>query len=280
MFKTTVKTRALSATGIAWTPVGLGTWEMDKEPAQSVRALQAGIDEGANHIDTAEMYGDGRAEEIVAEATQGRRDKIHIVSKVLPSNASFDGTIAACERSLKRLKTDYLDVYLLHWRLRNTPIAETFKAFEALKCDGKIRHWGVSNFDVADLEEAVKLAGEGKIACNQVLYHVGERAIEFKLMPWCRDHGIPVVAYSPLGQGDMPKHKTLDEVASGHGVSAAQVALSFLVKDSNVFAIPKSSDEKRARENVRAAALSLTDAEVKKISDAFPARMRRGLPMI
>jgi len=276
----TKKTRALGSTDMKWTPIGLGTWDMERDAKKSIRALQAGLDEGANHIDTAEMYGSGRVESLVGEAIQGRRDQVFLVSKVLPSNADYDGTIAACHRSLARLKTGHLDVYLLHWRQKNKPLAETVRAFETLKQGGKIRAWGVSNFDVEDMEELAALAGAENIACNQVLYHLRERAIEIKLIPWCRARNIPIVAYSPLGQGKMPQHAALDAVAEDHGVSAAQAALAFLIRDPNVFAVPKSADERRARDNVRAADLALSTAEIKKISDAFPAKPRRGLPMI
>jgi diketogulonate reductase-like aldo/keto reductase len=196
--------KKFGATSMQWTPVGLGSWAMERDPKASITALQAGLDAGANHIDTAEMYGDGRAEEIVGEAVRGRRDKIFLVSKVLPSNASYDGTLAACHRSLTRLKTDHLDVYLLQWREHPTDHAETFRAFEKLKADGKISAWGVSNFDVDDMVEAVKVAGEGKIACNQVLYHLEERAIEPELIPWCDAHGVAITAYSPLGKAARP----------------------------------------------------------------------------
>lgn len=263
-----------------WTKIGLGTWMMESDRKASIQALRAGIDEGANHIDTAEMYGDGRVEEIVGEAIAGRRDKIILVSKVLPANADYAGTLKACERSLKRLKTDHLDCYLLHWRERSTKIAETFRAFEKLIRQGKIRAWGVSNFDVKDLEETLKLVGEEKVACNQVLYHLNERAIETKLLPWCSTHGIPIMAYSPFGQGRMPKHPVLDEIAHDHEATPGQVVLSFLTYDRMVYAIPKSSDEKRARENVRAEKIKLTAAEIARISAAFPVKPRRGLPML
>ena len=184
--------------------IGQGTWYNDNEdPAATIDALRRGVDLGMTHIDTAEMYLSGAAEDLVAEAIAGRRDEVFLVSKVLPQNASRSGTIAACERSLTRLETDRLDCYLLHWR-GDYPLKETFEAFEQLRSEGKILSWGVSNFDVPDLEEALRIAGAGRIACNQVLYHLQERAIEHAVLPWCEEHGVAVVAYSPFGHGDFP----------------------------------------------------------------------------
>ena len=263
-----------------WTPVGLGTWMMDRDPKAAIAALRAGIDAGANHIDTAEMYGDGRVEEVVGQALQGLRSKIFLVSKVLPSHADYKGAIEACHRSLKRLQTDHLDAFLLHWREKKTSIAETFRAFEQLKSEGKIRSWGVSNFDVDDMEEAIRLAGEGKIACNQVLYHIKERSIESKLLPWCRSHHVPVVAYSPLGQGRLPQAPALDEVAHRHGASPVQIILAYLTRDPFVFAIPKSSDEKHTRSNIQSMNITLFEDDIQKINKAFPLKGRRHLPMI
>ena len=202
------------------------------------------------HIDTAEMYGD--AELVVAEAIGGRRDEIFLVSKVLPSNASRRGTITACERSLERLKTDRLDCYLLHWR-GSYPLSETVAAFEELVRAGKIRSWGVSNFDSDDLDEMLEVAGEGRIACNQVLYHLQERAIEHAVIPWCEAHGVAVVAYSPFGHNDFPSPRSkagevLQAIANAHGASPRQVALGFLTRDASVFAIPKASRGTRRRQ--------------------------------
>lgn len=261
-----------------FTTVGLGTWNIEKSPKAAVAALKAGIEAGANHIDTAEMYGDGEAERLVAEAIKGVRNKVHVVSKVLPSNADYDATIAACERSLERLQTDYLDIYLLHWRNKRTPLAETFRAFEQLKKDGKIRNWGVSNFDVNDLKEALALVGEGKIVCNQVLYHVEERTVEADVLPFCRMHDITVFAYSPLGQGTLPKHKDLSAIARAHKASEAQAALAFLIHNPGVIAIPKSVDKQRAVENIEAAKLRLSEDDLHKIDAAFPLRAKRNLP--
>src|SRR5712671_5065590 len=232
--------------------IGQGTWYIDSgDRATAVAALRRGIDLGMTHIDTAEMYGD--AELVVAEAIAGRRDDIFLVSKVLPSNASRRGAITACERSLARLKTDRLDCYLLHWR-GSYPLDETVAAFDRLVDAGKIRSWGVSNFDTDDLDELLSVAGKGKIACNQVLYHLGERAIEHAVIPWCEQHGVAVVAYSPFGHNDFPSPRskpgeTLQEIAKVHGASPRQVALGFLTRRPGVFAIPKASTAEHAADN-------------------------------
>src|SRR5271167_2803983 len=232
--------RRFGPTGSEIPVIGQGTWQIDEsDRASVVAALRRGLDLGMNHIDTAEMYGD--SEVIVGEAIDGRRDEVFLVSKVLPQNSSRTGTIAACERSLARLRTDRLDCYLLHWR-GSYPLAETVAAFEQLVAAGKIRSWGVSNFDTDDLGEILEVAGEGKIACNQVLYHLQERAIEHAVIPWCAKHGVAVVAYSPFGHNDFPKPATasgavLQTIAKRHGVSARQVALAYLAREPNVFAI-------------------------------------------
>ncbi len=198
-------TRPFGPSGQPVTIIGQGSWYIDEaDRAQAVAALQAGLDAGMNHIDTAEMYGSGAAEAIVGEAIRGRREQVFLVSKVLPSNASRRGTVAACERSLKALGTDHLDAYLLHWR-GSVPLEETFRALEDLQAAGKIRAFGVSNFDVDDLEEALGILGPGKLACNQVLYHLQERAIEHAVIPWCQQHQVAVVAYSPFGHGEFPE---------------------------------------------------------------------------
>jgi diketogulonate reductase-like aldo/keto reductase len=246
----------------------------------AVAALRRGIDLGMTHIDTAEMYGSGKAEEIVAEAIAGRRDEVFIVSKVLPDNASRAGTITACERSLKRLKTDTLDCYLLHWRGRH-PLSETIAAFETLKKDGKIKSWGVSNFDVDDLDEALGIAGKGKIACNQVLYHLKERTIEHAVIPWCAEHGVAVVAYSPFGSGgSFPSNKALLEIAAAHDVTPRAVALAFLTRQPHVFTIPKAAHIAHVEENAHAGDLALTAEEIARIDAAFPPGRSRGLPML
>jgi diketogulonate reductase-like aldo/keto reductase len=264
--------------------IGQGTWYIDRGDRKSaVAALRRGIDLGITHIDTAEMYGD--AELVVAEAIAGKRDEVFLVSKVLPSNASRRGTITACDRSLKRLKTDRLDCYLLHWR-GSYPLAETVAAFEELVRAGKIRSWGVSNFDADDLDEMLAVAGEGKIACNQVLYHLQERAIEHAVIPWCEAHGTAVVAYSPFGHNDFPSStskagQTLQAIAQAHGASARQVALAFLTRAPSVFAIPKASSADHAADNAAAGKLVLKDDEIAALDKAFPRGPKpRGLPML
>ena len=264
--------------------IGQGTWYIDQGNRKSaVAALRRGVDLGMTHIDTAEMYGD--AELVIAEAIAGRRDQVFLVSKVLPSNASRRGTIAACERSLKRLQTDRLDCYLLHWR-GSYPLSETVAAFDELVSAGKIRSWGVSNFDSDDLDEILAAAGPGKIACNQVLYHLQERAIEHAVIPWCARHGVAVVAYSPFGHDEFPSPRSkageiLQSIADAHGVSVRQVALGFLTRDPSVFAIPKASTPDHAADNAAAGKLSLDDTEIAALDKAFPRGPKpRGLPML
>jgi diketogulonate reductase-like aldo/keto reductase len=264
--------------------IGQGTWYIDRgDRKRAVAALRRGIDLGMTHIDTAEMYGD--AELVVAEAITGRRDEIFLVSKVLPSNASRRGTITACERSLARLKTDRLDCYLLHWR-GSVPLAETVAAFEQLVSAGKIRSWGVSNFDTGDLDEMLGVAGEGKIACNQVLYHLQERAIEHAVIPWCKAHGTAAVAYSPFGHNDFPQPNSragevLQTIADAHGASVRQVALAFLTREPSVFAIPKASSEAHAADNAAAGELVLGNDEIARLDKAFPRGPKpRSLPML
>ena len=264
--------------------IGQGTWYIDHgDRKTAVAALRRGIDLGMIHIDTAEMYGD--AELVIADAITGQRDKIFLVSKVLPSNASRRGTITACERSLKRLNTDRLDCYLLHWR-GSYPLAETVAAFEQLVSSGKIRSWGVSNFDADDLEEMLAVAGEGTIACNQVLYHLRERAIEHAVIPWCEAHEVAVVAYSPFGHNDFPQPRSkagevLQRIAEAHGASPRQVALAFLTREPYVFAIPKASTPEHAAENAAAGDLVLGDEEVAALDKVFPRGPRpRSLPML
>jgi diketogulonate reductase-like aldo/keto reductase len=251
--------------------IGQGTWEIDESKRDlAVAALRRGLDEGMTHIDTAEMYGD--AELLIGEAISGRRDEVFLVSKVLPQNASTDGVIEACERSLSRLRTDRLDCYLLHWRGR-IPLRDTFAGFEQLVRSGKILAWGVSNFDVSDLDEALHVAGPGRIACNQVLYHLQERAIEHEVIPWCKRHGAAVVAYSPFGHGSFPDEhspggKVLAEIAATHDATPRQVALAFLARAA--FAIPKASTPEHAAENAGAGDLKLSERELAEIDAAFP----------
>jgi len=255
--------------------LGQGTWMMEQDDrASAIAALRRGIDLGMTHLDTAEMYGSGRVEEIVGEAIRGIRDRVFLVSKVLPSNASFQGTIQACERSLRKLQTETLDCYLLHWP-GSHPLEETFRAFETLLKDGKIRSYGVSNFDVRGMEEAARLSK--RVACNQVLYNLEERTIEHALVPWCEKHRIPVVAYSPIGAQSFRSSKALDQIAAARGATPRQVALAFLIRHPNVFAIPKSSVAAHVEENAGAATLKLTEEEVRKIDAAFPRGPWRGL---
>ena len=245
--------------------------------------MRRGLDLGMTHIDTAEMYGSGAAETLVGKAIAGRRDEVFLVSKVLPNNASRNGTIAACERSLERLKTDRLDCYLLHWR-GSHPLADTVAAFERLKADGKILSWGVSNFDVDDL---VELSRVGKPACNQVLYHLRERAIEHAVIPWCEENGVAVVAYSPFGHvGGFPEThsaggRVLKAIADRHKATARQVVLRFLTRRASLFAIPKASSSAHVEENAGADALDLSAADLAQINAAFPLGSRpRSLPML
>jgi diketogulonate reductase-like aldo/keto reductase len=264
--------------------IGQGTWYLDRgDRKAAVAALRCGIETGMTHIDTAEMYGD--AELVIADAIAGQRDGLFLVSKVLPSNASRRGTIIACERSLKRLKTDHLDCYLLHWR-GSYPLEDTVAAFDELIASGKIRSWGVSNFDVDDLDELLDVAGEGKIACNQVLYHLQERAIEHAVIPWCEQHGVAVVAYSPFGHDEFPSAtskagEVLQSIANAHKASARQVALAYLTRNPAVFAIPKASSAEHAAENAAAGDLVLSDSEISALDKAFPRGPKpRGLPML
>jgi len=255
--------------------VGLGTWMMEQDDrASAVAAIRRGIELGLTHIDTAEMYGTGRVEAIVGEAIRGRRDRVFLVSKVLPSNASSRGTIEACERSLRHLGTDRLDCYLLHWP-GSHPLTETIGAFEQLLKAGKIRSYGVSNFDVEELEEAIAIAGPGKIACNQVLYNLEERTIEHALLPWCEAHGIAVVAYSPVCAQKFPKSPVLEEIAAARGATPRRLALAFLLRRPSVFVIPKSSNPAHVEEN--ASLPSLTDDDVRRIDAAFPRGPWKGL---
>ncbi|MCK1545038.1 aldo/keto reductase [Bradyrhizobium sp. 147] len=279
-----MKSNPFGTTGANVSVIGQGTWYLDHgDRKRAVAALQRGLDLGMTHIDTAEMYGD--AELVIADAIAGRRDEVFLVSKVLPSNASRRGTITACERSLKRLKTDRLDCYLLHWR-GSYSLEDTVAAFEELVKTGKIKSWGVSNFDAEDLEEILEVAGEGRIACNQVLYHLKERAIEHAVIPWCERHDVAVVAYSPFGHDDFPDARSkggavLGRIAEARGVTPRQVALSFLTRATTVFAIPKASSAEHAGENAAAGDLVLTKDEIAALDAAFPRGPKpRSLPML
>src|SRR6516225_1258510 len=280
----TMKHEKFGPTGREVSAIGQGTWYIDQGNRKTaVAALRRGIDLGMTHIETAEMYGD--AELVVAEAIAGRRDEVFLVSKVLPSNASRRGTVAACERSLSRLKTDRLDCYLLHWR-GSYSLADTVAAFEQLMAEGKIRSWGVSNFDADDLDEMLEVSGQGKIACNQVLYHLHQRAIEHAVIPWCVKHGVAVVAYSPFGHDDFPSPRSkggevLETLAKRHAASPRQVALSFLTREPQVFAIPKAATAEHAADNAAAGELALGTDELALLDKAFPRGAKpRSLPMI
>jgi diketogulonate reductase-like aldo/keto reductase len=255
--------------------IGQGTWYQEEDdPATALAALRRGLSLGMTHIDTAEMYGSGAAERIVGQAIAGRRDDVFLVSKVLPQHASRGGAVAACEASLARLGIDRLDCYLLHWR-GEYPLEDTVAAFEQLLGDGKILSWGVSNFDVSDLEEILAIGGEGGPVCNQVLYHLRERAVEHAVLPWCEQYGLAVVGYSPFGHGDFPGPDTvggrvLGRIAHAHHATPRQVALRFLVRRPELFTIPKASSPEHVAENARAGDIRLTEAEIEEIDRAFP----------
>jgi diketogulonate reductase-like aldo/keto reductase len=279
-----MKQKPFGQAGIPVSVIGQGTWYIDHgDRAAAVAALRKGLDLGMTHIDTAEMYDD--AELVVADAISERRDEVFLVSKVLPSNASRRGTVQACDRSLKRLKTDRLDCYLLHWR-GQYPLEDTVAAFEELVAAGKILSWGVSNFDASDLEEMQDVAGKGRIACNQVLYHLNERAIEHSVIPWCEENGVAVVAYSPFGHDDFPsaqssKGKVLQQIADKHGATPRQVALDFLTRRPSVFTIPKASSSAHATANAGAGKIDLTKLDIEAIDEAFPRGPEpHSLPMI
>ncbi|SDK02567.1 aldo/keto reductase [Pseudomonas indica] len=260
--------------------IGQGTWRMGEDPAErprEVAALRLGLELGLTLIDTAEMYGEGGAEEVVGEAIQGRRERVFLVSKVYPHNASRSGVAAACERSLRRLGCDYLDLYLLHWR-GQYPLAETVEAFERLREQGKVRRWGVSNFDLDDMEELDNAA----CATNQVLYNPEQRGIEFDLLPWCQARRMPVMAYCPLGQGGaLLKHPALLEVARRQGATPAQVALAWALHQPGVLAIPKAVEVEHVHLNAGAARLALSAEELAIIDAAFPPPARkRSLAMV
>ena len=254
--------------------IGQGSWNIDRADWElAIAAIRRGLELGMNHVDTAEMYGSGLVEEMVAQAIDGRRDEVFLVSKVVPDNASRTGTVRACEQSLQRLRTDRLDGYLLHWR-GEYPLEETISAFEQLQKEGKILNWGVSNLDVPDLEQALAISGK-PFLCNQVLYHLKERSIEHFVLPWCERHGVAVSGYSPFGHGDFPSPrsrggKLLRQIADRHGATERQVALRFLVRRPSVFAIPKAANPGHAEENARAGDLQLSTEELALIDEAFP----------
>ncbi len=263
--------------------LGQGTWRMGDErsrAADEVKSLQAGLDLGMTLIDTAEMYGNGASEAIVGQAVKGRRDEAFIVSKVLPSNASRNGTEAACERSLRHLGIDHIDLYLLHWR-GGYPLAETVAAFEALKKAGKIGAWGVSNFDVDDMEELLAVPDGRHVAANQVLYNLSRRGIEYDLLPWCQSRGVAVMAYSPLDEGRLLRNADLVHIAKAHQATPAQIALAFLKTQPGVISIPKTASPTRARENRDAMDIHLTAENLVALDAAFPPpKRKRSLEMI
>jgi diketogulonate reductase-like aldo/keto reductase len=252
--------------------LGQGTWYMgDKRAnrAEEIASLQLGLDLGLTLIDTAEMYGEGKAEELVGEALAGRRDRAFVVSKVYPHNASRKGAVAACERSLKRLGTDRLDLYLLHWR-GSIPFAETLEAFTALKQAGKIRHYGVSNLDLSDMEELWEASGGEGVQTNQLLYNLTRRGIEFDLLPWQRSHRMPVMAYSPVEQARLLRQPALAGFAREHGMTPAQAALAWLLHKDDVIAIPKAGRRAHVEENAAALGITLTDAQLRELDRLFP----------
>jgi len=258
--------------------MGLGTWGLGERYTSGkdvVAALQLGVDLGMNLIDTAEMYGDGGAEEVVREAIAGRRDRVFLVSKVYPHNAGRRKMAAACERSLKRLGTDRLDLYLLHWR-EDVPLLETVESFEALRAAGKISRWGVSNFDVDDLEELWRLPGGSACTTNQVLYNLMRRGIENGLLPWCREMRVPVMAYSPLEQGKLLANRALKEMAAARGVTPAQIALAWLLRHDGFIVIPKAADPDHVRENRAALDLKLGHEELTRLDRIFPRPRHKG----
>ena len=259
--------------GTAVPALGQGTWHMGERGSAAkteATALRLGIDLGMTLIDTAEMYGNGGSEEVVAQAIAGQRDKIFLVSKVYPHNASRDGVPAACERSLKRLNTDRIDLYLLHWR-GSHPLAETVAAFEKLKESGKIRDWGVSNFDVSDMQELMGIKQGAACATNQVLYHPDSRGIEHDLLPWCLQHRIPVMAYSPVGQaGRLLRSAALRDVAKRHEATPAQIAIAWGLRHPHVISIPKAVDPEHVRQNAAAGDITLTEQDLAEIDTAHP----------
>jgi len=261
--------------------LGQGTWNMGEDRRRrraEIAALNLSLDLGMRLIDTAEMYADGGAEKIVGAAIAGRRDEVFLVSKVLPEHATRRGTIAACERSLKRLDTDRIDLYLLHWREQEVELAEVLEAFTALVHAGNIRHWGVSNFDVEDMQELLRLPGGKAVAADQVMYNLNRRGIEHDLLPWCRRRRIPVMAYSPLDEGRLVRSLDLKRIAQQLGATPSQVALAWLLRQNNVIAIPKSASEAHVRENFAALDLRLGKQDLAALDHAF-ARPKRKLPL-
>ncbi len=264
--------------------LGQGTWGMGESKsahADEVAALRLGIDLGMTLIDTAEIYGDGGSEKVVADAIEGQRDRVFVVTKVSPGNASRTGLPKACERSLKRLRIDAIDLYLLHWP-SNTPLAETVEAFEQLRSAGKIRRWGVSNFDVEDMKELLAIRNGSACSANQVLYHVSERAIESDLLPWSQKHKIPIMAYSPVGRGRrLLNNATLKKIAERHDATSAQIAITWVLRQPDVIAIPKASNKTHVRDNAKSVDIQLADQDFADIDREFPPpRSKQPLPML
>ncbi|APB72332.1 aldo/keto reductase [Paenibacillus polymyxa] len=273
---------------ITWTDgrkvplIGQGTWNMGEKASlrqEEVRALQLGLELGMTLVDTAEMYAEGGAEEIVGEAIRGRRDDVYLVSKAYPHHADRQGLAQACEASLTRMGTEYMDMYLLHWR-GNIPLEETIEGMEKLREQGKIRSWGVSNLDKSDMEELWSLSRSEACAVNQVLYHAASRGIEYDLLPWSRTHGVPVMAYCPIAQGGrlrrgLLEHPVMVDIAARHGVTPSQVALAWVIRDGDVWAIPKAVQESHVRENAAAASIRLTPEQLQQIDEAFPPPTRK-----
>lgn len=258
-------------------PLGIGTWRLGEAPsraAQEIEAIRAALDHGVALIDTAELYGDGGAETLVGEAIRGRRDDCFLVTKVMPQNASYQGTLAACERSLKRLGTDRIDLYLLHWR-GGQPLSGTVRAFHELARQGKILRWGVSNFDLADMEELATVEHGGGCAANQVYYSLSERGIEYDLKPWQDRHGILTMAYCPLDEGRLPRHRKLAALAERCGITAAQLALAWLLSRPNTWAVPMTSSPERAAENAATLGIVLEPATLNELDRLFPPPERK-----
>jgi diketogulonate reductase-like aldo/keto reductase len=268
--------------GEAVPALGQGTWNIGDHPkmrAEEIASLRLGLDLGMTLIDTAEMYGSGASEKLVGHAIEGRRDEVFLVTKVLPQNSGRRGTIAACEGSLRRLQTDRIDLYLLHWR-GHYPLEETLRAFESLVSDGKARYWGVSNFDVDDMEELVSLSGGEAVASNQVLYNLTRRGIEWDLLPWCKRRGTSVMAYSPIEQGRLLSHPEIRRIANRHQATPAQIALAWVLR-AEVIAIPKTGKREHVRENRAALDIVLTEQDVAELDRVFaPPTAKRSLEML
>jgi diketogulonate reductase-like aldo/keto reductase len=272
--KTSERPATAFLNGLIVCPLGQGTWKMGQSAAcrqEEIQALQHGIELGMNLIDTAEMYDN---EELVGEAVRPYRGKVFLVSKVLPSNASYRGTKLACERSLQRLGTEYIDLYLLHWKGRH-PYQETVRAMTELQQEGKIRMWGVSNLDTADMERIVSLPGGNGCATNQVLYNLGDRGVEFDLVPWCTAHRMPLMAYSPFGEGGLLRHHKLVEIARQHNASPAQIALAWTIRKPGIIAIPKAGNIAHVDDNFKSFSIDLTEEDLHDLDTAFPAPIRK-----